>query len=78
MKVETGKARKPWPCNFTDCRKKIKKGEGYLLWHLKGEALRQHTEHGQPKLSPTAKKTTKAAPKKKVTKKKATKKGGKQ
>jgi len=76
MKVETGKARKPWPCNHNDCRKKIEKSQEYFLWHVQGTARRQHTEHGQPTVKPTAKKPTKTAPKKKATKKKATK-GGK-
>ena len=77
--VIEGIARKEWICNFTDCRKKISKGQEYLLWHVQGTARRQHTEHGQPTVKPATKKTTKAAAKvtkKKATKKKATK-GGK-
>ena len=79
MKIEKGTARKEWPCNFNSCRKKIVKGEGYLLWHVRGEARRQHVAHGKPAVKSA---TKKAATKTKVTKKKATtkkaaKKGGK-
>ncbi len=65
MKVETGTAKKEWACKHQDCRKKITKGQKYYLWHLKGDALRQHQDHGQP----TVKSTVKAATKKKATKK---------
>jgi len=79
MKVETGKARKPWPCNHNGCKKKIAKGQEYFLWHIRGVAQRQHTEHGQPAVAkPATKKPTKAAKKvtkKKVSKKKVAKKG---
>ena len=72
--VIEGKARKPWPCNHNGCKKKIAKGQAYYLWHLGGEALRQHQDHGQPVAKPATKKTTKAA--KKVTRKNVSKKKG--
>ena len=64
MKIEEGKARKPWRCDFKGCKKKIEKGQAYYLWHLKGEAQRQHQDHGEPAVKPTAKRTTKAMTKK--------------
>jgi len=78
MKIEEGTARKEWTCNFADCRKKIKKGETYFLWHIAPGymAQRQHTEHGQPTVKPATKKATKTATKKMATKKKTTKKIG--
>jgi len=62
-KVETGTARKIWPCNFKDCRRKIGKGQEYYLWHIRPGYLaqRQHTEHGEPAQPAPKKKTTKKA-----------------
>ena len=78
MKVETGKAVKPWSCNFVGCSKKITKGQEYFLWHLSGSALRQHQDHGQPVANPATKVTKKKATTKKVAKKVSRKgKGGK-
>ena len=77
--VIEGKARKPWPCDHTDCRKKIGPGEAYFLWHIAGGvAQRQHQDHGQPVTKPATKKavTKKKAATKKVAKKKAARKGG--
>ncbi len=74
MKVETGTARKPWPCNFPDCKKKIGKGQDYYLWHISPGfmAQRQHQEHGEPAQPSPKKKTTK-----KISRKRVIKKGGK-
>ena len=86
MKVEEGRAVKEWPCKHQDCRKKITKGDRYFLWHLNGNALRQHVAHGEPAANPATKATKKATAKKKVAKKtskkisrkRVTKKGSKQ
>jgi len=86
MKVIEGKARKPWPCDFNSCGRKVEKGQEYYLWHIAGGvAQRQHVSHGEPGAAKGAagsekldKKTKAAATKPKATaKKKATKKGGK-
>ena len=70
MKTTKGIARKSWSCNFAECRKKIGKGEGYLLWHIAPGhmAQRQHLNHPEP----TNSAPKKAAAKPKATKKKAT------
>ena len=71
MKVETGTARKPWPCNFKGCRKTIGKGQEYFLWHISPGfmAQRQHQDHGEPAQPAPKKKTTKKISRKKATRK---------